>query len=468
VRRAAAALLAVAVLPSLFIGPSWSQAAALGSGAPNVRPVACAGLPERPAELCFVVLVSRHSIRSPLPYTPPAELLTKRPAGWPRWPAPASVPGNLSAHGKDVAGALGAYYRAFYAGQALLPPPGQCAPGADVWVYADTSERTIQTAEGLVGGFFRRDPSACGGVPVHRGAASVDPIFKPVQAGTARPDLAQARREITVLAGAPISSLAERFREPLAMMQRVLDCCQPEACVSAGVPPPCGLADIPARLVTDEKTGAISLRGGLALAGGFADDFLLQYAEGMPPRDCATAAGAPCVGWGQITPASLQTMLELYVLKQTIDNRPPAVARASGSALMRQILRALRQKTAGAADAGILVPAAARFAAFVGHDTNLSNLGGLLRLSWKTSDYPVNTTPPASALIFELYRDRITGGFFVRTFFLTMTPRQFRNPTTVSPAGPPTRVPLVVAGCGGPDCPFARFAAVATAAINGR
>lgn len=465
-RRAASPFFAAALL-SVLIGSPWPQSAALGGSAPPDVPATCAGVPDRPADVCLVVLVSRHSIRSPLPYTPPAELLTKRPAGWPRWPAPANVPGNLSTHGKDVAGALGAFYRAFYASQGLLPPPGQCARGADVWVYADTSERTIETAEGLVGGFFRRDPAACGAA-VHRGAASVDPIFKPVQAGAARPDPAQARREIAVLAGGPISSLAERFKEPLAMMQRVLDCCRPQACVSAGVPAPCGLPDIPTRLVADAKTRTLSLRGGLALAGGFADDFLLQYAEGMPPGDCGTAAGAPCVGWGRITPSGLRAMLTLYVLKQTVDNRPAAVARASGSALMRQILGALRQKAAGAAEDGVLVPAAARFAAFVGHDTNLSNLGGLLGLSWTTPDYPTNTTPPVSALIFELHRHRTTGGFFVRAFFLTMAPRQFRSPAAVSTAVPPSRVPLVVAGCGAADCPLARFVSAVTAAINGR
>lgn len=416
----------------------------------------------------MVVLLSRHSIRSPLPYTPPGELLTKRPTGWPRWTPPANVPGNLSTHGKAVAVALGAFYRNLFAGRSLLPPPGTCGAGITTWVYADTSERTIQTAEGLLQGFFHNDPSVCGAAPVHRTAAAVDAVFKPVQAGAARPDLAQAQREITALAGGPVTALIDRFGEPLALMQRVLDCCRPEACAAAGAPAPCGLRDIPTRLARDERAGTMTLRGGLALAGGFADDFLLQYAEGMPLRDCPMAAGARCVGWGQITPTGLRAMLGLYVLKQTVENRPPALARASGSALMRQILGALRQKAAGASQAGILVPPTANFAAFVGHDTNLSNLGGLLRLSWETAGYPVNTTPPASALIFELHRNTATDGFSVRAFFLTMTADQLRNPAAVSTAHPPIRVPLIIAGCGAADCPLARFATVVNARISGR
>ena len=461
-RCAAVALLAAAAVLPLLTAPPRPVAYA---SVPSAASATCASAPERRTELCFVVLVSRHSIRSPLRYTPPAEFLTRRPAGWPLWAPPANVPGNLTAHGKDVSRALGAFYRAMYAGQALVPPRGRCVPEDEVWVYADTAERTIQTAEGLVQGFFHDDPSGCGAA-VHRGAAPTDPVFKPVQSGTARPDLTRARLEIAALAGGPIPSLRYRFRGPFSMMQRVLDCCRPEACVSAGIPAPCGLPDIPTRLVVDEKAGTINLRGGLALAGGFADDFLLQYAEGMPRRDCSSAPGAGCVAWGQITSADLRTMLQLYVLKQTIDNRAPAIARASGSGLMRQILGALRRRAGSAVGAGVFVPPAAKFAAFVGHDTNLSNLGGLLRLSWGTRDYPVNTTPPASALIFELHRNKMTGAYFVRVSFLTMSPDQFRNPAAVSAASPPSRIPLVVGECG-IDCPAARFASIVAAAIGG-
>lgn len=448
------------------VASAWPAAAGV-TAPPAPRSERCAAPPDHVTELCLVVLVSRHSIRSPLPYTPPADLMTMRPAGWPRWPPPADVPGNLSAHGKEVAAALGAFYREFYAAAGLLPARGACMSGADVWMYADTSERTIQTAEGLIEGLFRGDPARCGAT-VHRSAAPVDAVFKPVQAGAARIDPIRARQEAAALAGGSISSLPETFRDPLALMQRVLDCCRPAACAAAGVPGPCGLRDIATRLIVDEKTGAISLRGGIATAGGFADDFLLQYAEDMPLRDCSTAPGALCVGWGGTAQADLRTMLRLYVLKQTIDNRPPAVARVSGSHLMREILGALRQRAGGPAQPGVLVSAAAKFAAFVGHDTNLSNLGGLLRLSWEAAEYPANTTPPASALVFELHRKRAAGGFIVRTFFLTMKLDQFRDPATVSAAAPPARVPLVLPGCGSADCPLARFSSVVGAAIGVR
>lgn len=464
--------LAAALALSVSIQPERSLALTAGrdilaynAGTPNVRPSSCGNLRGRPTELCLVVLISRHSIRSPLAYTPPADLLTKRPAGWPRWSPPANISGNLSAHGKEVAAAVGAFYRDFYAREQLLPASGTCPAGSDIWVYADTSERTIETADGLIRGLFRGDPSGCGTM-VHRTDSSIDAVFKPVQAGSARLNVGQAQREITALAGGPITSLVKRFHGQLATMQRTLDCCQPQACTAAGVPSPCALRDIPTRLVTDRKTGTISLRGGIAIAGGFADDFLLQYAEGMPRRHCSSSPGAPCVGWGQIAPAELRSMLQLYVLKQTIDNRPNAVARASGSYIMRQILGALHQKAT--TQQRVVVPAAAKFAVFVGHDTNLSNLGGLLRLSWQTSEYPVNTTPPASALIFELRRDKTTGGFVVRTLFLTLTPDQLRNPTTVSVSRPPSRVPLVVAGCESVDCPLARFSSIVSAATDNR
>ena len=405
------------------------------------------------------MLVSRHSVRSPLSYTPPAPLLTLRSAGWPSWPPPADVPGNLSAHGHEIAAALGAFYRGFYAAHGLLPRPGGCPPGGAVWIYADVTERTVQTADGLLEGMFRGDPAGCGAA-VHRASGSVDALFKPLQAGAARLDPGTVQAEIRTLTGGPVASLAARFGGPLALMQRFIECCRPSACAAVGVPAPCALRDIPTRLAVDERTGAVTLRGGLALGGGFADDFLLQYAEGMPVRRCAASPGAPCVAWGAATPADLRAMLELYVLKQTVDNRPASAARAAASALMRQIAGALRQAASGTAQPGVVVPRAARFAAFVGHDTNLSNLGGALRMSWTTPAYPANTTPPASALLFELHRNAATGRFFVRTFFLTMTPDQLRTASSVGAPPPPDRVPVVAAGCTA-DCPLPQFLSAA-------
>ena len=44
----------------------------------------------------------------------------------------------------------------------------------------------------------------------------------------------------------------------------------------------------------------------------------------------------------------------------------------------------------------------ARFLLLAGHDTNLSNLSGMIGLSWKLAGYQPDDTPPGGALIFAL------------------------------------------------------------------
>ena len=49
-----------------------------------------------------------------------------------------------------------------------------------------------------------------------------------------------------------------------------------------------------------------------------------------------------------------------------------------------------------------------RLTLLVGHDTNLSNIGGMLGLHWSPATYLADQTPPDGALHFELLRHRPT------------------------------------------------------------
>lgn len=46
---------------------------------------------------------------------------------------------------------------------------------------------------------------------------------------------------------------------------------------------------------------------------------------------------------------------------------------------------------------------AASLVVFVGHDTNIANLGGLLGVNWQAESYPPNDIPPAGVLFLELW-----------------------------------------------------------------
>src|ERR1700687_804561 len=96
-------------------------------------------------QLQQVVILSRHGVRSPLSTN--ASMAVYAAKQWPDWPVP---PGYLTPHGKELMRILGGYYRDYYAHSGLLHT-GRC-DADEVYIWADTDERTLRTAEGLVAG----------------------------------------------------------------------------------------------------------------------------------------------------------------------------------------------------------------------------------------------------------------------------------------------------------------------------
>ena len=130
---------------------------------------------------------------------------------------------------------------------------------------------------------------------------------------------------------------------------------------------------------------------------------------------------------------------------------------------MLHVLQTLQQGATGQGVAGTRVPVGARFVALVGHDTQLSELAGLLQISWLMRGYQLNDSPPGAALVFELHGSADSSRApFVRTFFTAQTMNQMRAGSGADPG----RVPVYVPGCPGYDCPIETFGRVVNAAID--
>jgi 4-phytase/acid phosphatase len=127
--------------------------------------------------------------------------------------------------------------------------------------------------------------------------------------------------------------------------------------------------------------------------------------------------------------------------------------------MMAHIMQTLEEGATNAPVAGTRVPPQTRFVFFSGHDTQLAEFSGLLRLSWAIRGDQVNDTPPGSALIFELHgADKP----YVRTFFTAQTLDAMRS----GRGEHPERVPVYVPGCPDLDCPFDTFRTIVGAAID--
>ena len=101
---------------------------------------------------------------------------------------------------------------------------------------------------------------------------------------------------------------------------------------------------------------------------------------------------------------------------------------------------------------------------YSGHDTDVASVAGLLRLDWSLPDLPKNDTPPAGALIFELWGGSTPETQLVRMWYVHQTLMQLRKLETLSLENPPSMVELKLPGCAQP-CPFKQFQTIAKAAI---
>ena len=214
-------------------------------------------------------------------------------------------------------------------------------------------------------------------------------------------------------------------------------------CGVASAPPQkrVSLFDVPASLTAGRGEHLADLRGPLNAASSLAENLLLEYAEGM---------SADHVGWGCVTGANLRSLMDLHTAATDFTLRTPALARIQASNLLDHVVRSLQQAVTGKQVAGAPGKPTDRALFLIGHDTNLTSIGGVLGLTW-IADGRRDDTPPGSALVFELWKDRKSGEYSVKTFFTVQTLEQMRSASELSLSEPPQRVPVFLPGCSGAD-----------------
>lgn len=390
----------------------------------------------RSPELKFVVIVSRHGVRPPL-WT--EEQLNRYSAeAWPKWDVP---PGHLTSHGRKLMEIFGSYDRALFAQKGLFSPSG-CDDAARVHFRADSDQRTLATGQALAAGMFPGCKPDIFSLP--EGAS--DPIFNPVKAGVGHPDAALATAAVSGRAGGHPEALTEAYRAPLEIMQQVLWACKPGAkCGPDGQAGKVSLLDLPAKLVPGKGDRLPELAGPLATGSTLAQDFLLEYTNGMEGKD---------LGWGRVNESNLQQMMAVHTAYAGLMRRNPYTGRIWCSNLLSHVLKSMEQAVTGEAVPGALGKPGNRMLVIVGHDGNLSNISGTLDLSWLLPGDLLNDTPPGGALVFELWREP-AGQYDVRTYYTAQTLEQMHKALPLTLDAPPARAPVFIPGCstGGEDMP---------------
>ncbi len=417
----------------------------LASQAPNESKAKNAAVQKD--ELKFVVIVSRHGVRSP---TGKADQLNQYSRQtWPKWDVP---PGYLTEHGAHLMTLFGAYDRELLASQGLLAPGG-CADAQHIRIVADSDQRTRETGKALAAGLASGCAVEVSALP----EGTADPLFHSLSAGVGHPDKALALAAISGRIGSNPQGLTEAYRPQLGALEKVLLDCNPGmTCASAPIPE--SLFDIPASLGPGKGDHLVDLHTPLGTASTMAENMLLEYTEGM---DAAN------VGWGRVDIRKLRELLQLHTASEDIAQRTGYIAHVQSSNLLFHILQSMKQAADGQAVTGAIGKPGDRVLILVGHDTNLANISGALGLNWFI-DGRRDDTPPGGALVFELWKKGGATEYSVRTYYTAQTLDQMRNATPLHLDNPPERVAVFVPGCSRADqsCSWRAFEAAIQTSID--
>lgn len=373
-----------------------------------------AGSGARP-ELKFVAIVSRHGVRSPTWENARLNAYSAEP--WPEWNV---APGYLTPHGREAIAQMGSYDREWLVAERLLRSTG-CQDASRTFIRSDKDQRTLETALALSEALL----PGCR-VEVHqRPEGAVDPIFS----GFGTPDAERALDAIRERIGPDAGKLIAEHRAALDTLQSILGRKMPG----------------PETVGASVRGKSLEITGPLAIGSTFSECLLLEYANGFQ---------GPSLGWGRLTRESLDRVMEIHAAYADLARRTPYIARARGSNLMSHILDSLDQAVTGKAARGALGKPGDALLVLAGHDTNLSNLSGMLGLRWKLAGYQPDDTPPGGALLYSLWRDPGTGRFSMTLRYVAQSLEQMRDLTPLSLAAPPESQGLLLPGCAATDCPW--------------
>lgn len=394
---------------------------------------------ESDSDLRFVLILSRHGIRAPLPGQ--QEYGAYAAQSWPIWTTP---PGHLTPRGVTQMELMGRYYRERYIKDGLLS--GKIEADAPlIYFRANNEQRTLGTARALASSLLPGFTP----VVVARPAGETDPLFRSAKVPLGPPDRELAAASFLGSVGGDLRRVEQSHLPEFATLNKIL-------MGESGVVPPGKVALLSLPTVVEPGTGenVITVGGPLAKAGSIADAFMLQFSEGLPMAD---------VGWGRITPERLTQLLTLHALWVELQHGSFYAAQTEGSDLASHIGDTITQAATGKAVAGAFGQPGQKMVVVAGHETNQIRFAGLLGLNWWLPGLQHNPVLLGGALVFELRERRGDHHLFVRLQYVAPSLAQTRALTPLTLENPPATAPIFIPGCStaapGYDAPLAAFEA---------
>lgn len=387
-----------------------------------------------------VVVLMRHGVRPP---TSTAEVTPFAAAPWPDFGV---ADGMLTPHGAEAAERLGAWERGWLAERGLFTGK-KCPEAGDLFAWSSRAlQRTTDTGDAFLRGMFPE----CGLKTGKSAGSGADPLFTATETDVGALNLKEGEKAILAAMGGSFDAPKAKLAGLMDSLQSVTQCCSVEVCRKGTGKDTCRIDELPWEIKPTSDKRGLKIEGPMSTAATISQIFLLEYGQGLP---------ADKVAWGRAaTREDVVRLSELRKIKYEYYERVPYLARRGSSNILAQIATVLTRDTGSGIGIALDGPPDATYTLYVGSDTQIAQIGGILDLHWASKDYLADETPPTGGLIFERLVDS-AGARSVRVSFVTPTLDQIRSAAVLDAKAPPSVVPVPIPGCG-PDgvCPAAAFA----------
>ncbi|MFW0697571.1 bifunctional glucose-1-phosphatase/inositol phosphatase [Pantoea sp. R13S299] len=386
-------------------------------------------------QLQQVLMLSRHNLRAPLADNGSVlEQSTKK--SWPQWDVPG---GQLTTKGGVLEVYMGNYTRQWLAQQGLVKN-GSCPDSNNVFVYANSLQRTVATAQFFVNGAF----PGCDVAVTHQDEmGSMDPIFNPVI--TDGSDAFNKKALAAMAAANEKLALKPAFQH----LEKIVDYKASPACNNKKQ---CDLSS-GQNTFSAENGKEPTVSGPLKVGNSLMDAFTLQYYEGLPLDQ---------VAWGQIkTPEQWKELSAIKNGYQDALFTSPDVSREVAAPLVDYIRSQLVDQDKANAP---------KITLMVGHDSNIASLLSALQVKPYELPDTYEKTPIGGQVVFERWHDAKNDKDLLKVEYVYQTADQLRNADMLSLKNPPKRVTLQLAGCetdANGYCSWDQFSQVLNAALQG-
>lgn len=386
-------------------------------------------------QLQQVLMLSRHNLRAPLADNGSVlEQSTKK--SWPQWDVPG---GQLTTKGGVLEVYMGNYTRQWLAQQGLVKN-GSCPDSNNVFVYANSLQRTVATAQFFVNGAF----PGCDVAVTHQDEmGTMDPIFNPVITDGSE---AFNKKALAAMAAANEKlSLKPAFQR----LEKIVDYKASPACNNKKQ---CDLSSGQSTF-SAENGKEPNVSGPLKVGNSLMDAFTLQYYEGFPLEQ---------VAWGQIkTPEQWKELSAIKNGYQDALFTSPDVSREVAAPLVDYIRSQLVDQDKANAPKVTLM---------VGHDSNIASLLSALQVKPYELPDTYEKTPIGGQVVFERWHDAKNDKDLLKVEYVYQSADQLRNADVLSLKNPPKRVTLQLAGCetdANGYCSWEQFSQALNSALQG-